>query len=376
MYQAEAEWSGAEFDYSESVGQVLYDNQIDYDIVPIDALKGAIPENGRLRINRAEYNCFIVPHSTSLPISAIKELYELSQNGANVVYADSFPEYSNEGTSINEYIRENERLSVVKTENLADYMKSNGFVDVLCEEKREENKFLRVLHGERNGNDIYMLNNENETRKIETPIRFKNFSGGDYIIYDALANSAKRGYSADGVIRIRLLPYSSVVILPGKASKKLPKSDVLKTEGEIALNGGYELSLACEAEYPDFKKYGRLDRLKNVTARDMLPNFSGHMRYETQFDISINPDLMYILDLGYAGETAEVCLNGENIGIRIAPPYRFDISDYVRDGTNEICITVTNHLGFEIHDEFSRYLRFEPSGLIGPVRIEKYSVCE
>ena len=164
--------------------------------------------------------------------------------------------------------------------------------------------------------------------------------------------------------------------MTGRVPKELPESDVLKKEGETALDGGYELSLAREAEYPDFRKHGILDRLKNITARNMLPQFSGHMRYETRFDIPVDPELRYILDLGYAGETAEVSLNGEYAGIRIAPPYRFDISDYIRDGANEICITVTNHLGFEIHDEFSRYLKFEPSGLIGPVRIGKYSVCK
>lgn len=370
LYQAEAEWSGAKFDYSESVGKVLYDNQIDYDIVSIDSLKDAISESGKLKINRAEYDCFIVPHSTALPIGAIKKLYELSQSGVSVVYADAFPEYSNEGVSINKYIQDSENLSVVKTEEIAEYMQSHGFVDVLCKEKSDTNRFLRVFRCERNGNGIYMLNNENETREIDTPIRFKNFGGGDYIIYDAMANSAKRGYSADGKIKIKLSPYSSVVIITGKVSKDLPKADALKSMGKTALNGVYELSLATEKEYPNFKKYGELDRLKNITARDMLPQFSGHMRYETRFDFSVNPNLKYILDLGYVGETAEVSLNGENIGIKIAPPYRFDISEYVKDGTNELCITVTNHLGFEVRDKFSRFLKFEPSGLIGPVKIE------
>lgn len=370
LYQAEAEWSGAEFDYSESVGKVLYDNQMDYDIVPIDALKDAISESGKLKINRAEYGCFIVPHSTALPIRAIKKLCELSQSGVSVVYADAFPEYSNEGVSINKYIQDSENLSVVKTEEIAEYMQSNGFVDVLCEEKTDVNRFLRVFHGERNGNDIYMLSNENETREIDAPIRFKNFGGGDYIIYDAMANSAKRGCSADGTIKIKLSPYSSVVIITGKVSKDLPKADALKSMGKTELKGVYELSLATEKEYPNFKKYGELDRLKNITARDMLPQFSGHMRYETRFDISVDPNLKYILDLGYVGETAEVVLNGENIGIKISPPHRFDISEYVKDGTNELCITVTNHLGFEVRDKFSRFLKFEPSGLIGPVKIE------
>lgn len=119
---------------------------------------------------------------------------------------------------------------------------------------------------------------------------------------------------------MKLSPYSSAVILTGKVPKELPKTDALKAENETVLNGSYVLSLATEADYPNFKKYAELDNLKNITARDMLPHFSGHMRYETRFDASVNSDKRYILDLGYVGETAEVSLNGENVGIRIAPP--------------------------------------------------------
>ena len=103
----------------------------------------------------------------------------------------------------------------------------------------------------------------------------------------------------------------------------------------------------------------------------MLPKFSGHMRYAVQFKAAIDKSKRYTLDLGYVGEIAEIEINGKNVGMRIAPPYVFDITEYIKDGVNELSVTVTNHLGFQQRDAFSRYLVFEPSGLIGPVKIKE-----
>ncbi len=59
-----------------------------------------------------------------------------------------------------------------------------------------------------------------------------------------------------------------------------------------------------------------------------------------------------ILDLGDVKEAARVVLNGERVGVKLWPPYRFDITDYIIDGENilEICVsnTAENLLGTPI----------------------------
>lgn len=76
----------------------------------------------------------------------------------------------------------------------ADPMKNSA--DVLCaDEQSGANKLLRVFHGKRDECDIYMFNNENESLWVETTVKLKDFTGGEYIIYDAAENSAKRDLS-------------------------------------------------------------------------------------------------------------------------------------------------------------------------------------
>ena len=74
-------------------------------------------------------------------------------------------------------------------------------------------------------------------------------------------------------------------------------------------------------------------------------------------------------DMDIIYETAKVWLNGQQTGVRICPPYHFEIGESLRLGKNHLVVEVTNTLAKEQADFFSRYAPQEPSGLIGPVRL-------
>ena len=104
-----------------------------------------------------------------------------------------------------------------------------------------------------------------------------------------------------------------------------------------------------------------------------LAAYSGAIRYRTSFDVSSLPASgRLILDLGRVRGTAEVSVNGASAGVRVWSPYRFDITEAVRPGRNDVEILVCNTLG--------PYLRAvsptpyvlpgqERSGVYGPVRL-------
>jgi hypothetical protein len=76
------------------------------------------------------------------------------------------------------------------------------------------------------------------------------------------------------------------------------------------------------------------------------------------------------LDLGRVVATAEVRVNGEVAGIRVAPPWRVDISNQVQHGENRIEILVYNTLANHYLTIPTRYRGEGVSGLLGPVRLE------
>jgi len=76
------------------------------------------------------------------------------------------------------------------------------------------------------------------------------------------------------------------------------------------------------------------------------------------------------LDLGKVVATAEVRVNGQVAGIRVAPPWRADISKQVKPGENRIEVLVFNTLANHYLTIPTRYRGELTSGLLGPVTLE------
>ena len=80
-----------------------------------------------------------------------------------------------------------------------------------------------------------------------------------------------------------------------------------------------------------------------------------------------------VLDLGAANTTAEVAVNGQSVGVRLARPYRFDISDQVHEGDNILEVTVYNTLANYFstgpYESVFVFPGQTVSGLLGPVTV-------
>ena len=76
------------------------------------------------------------------------------------------------------------------------------------------------------------------------------------------------------------------------------------------------------------------------------------------------------LDLGHVLVAAELLVNGKSVGVRLARPFRFDLTGSLRAGKNTIEVRVANTIA--PHYTVTRNahnLGPTASGLIGPVRL-------
>ncbi|MBQ3168576.1 MAG: hypothetical protein IJB99_02310, partial [Clostridia bacterium] len=71
--------------------------------------------------------------------------------------------------------------------------------------------------------------------------------------------------------------------------------------------------------------------------------YSGEVEYSADITI-LNEAKKRTLDLGLVYEKARLYVNGKEAGVRIAPPYAFDITGYMKKGKNDIRVIVTNSL--------------------------------
>jgi hypothetical protein len=150
---------------------------------------------------------------------------------------------------------------------------------------------------------------------------------------------------------------------------------------EVSLQNNWKLAFNKGWDTPEFievKELKSLTELKN----DAVKHYSGTTTYTKSIDTK-ETGKSTILDLGEVANIAEVSINGEKVGVKWAPPFQFDITNYIKRGKNELEIKVTNTWRNQLIFDNKRLkgakktwttappkkneLELEKSGLIGPV---------
>ena len=106
-----------------------------------------------------------------------------------------------------------------------------------------------------------------------------------------------------------------------------------------------------------------------------LKNYSGKLVYRRRIDVKKHDYERYELSLGDVYVTAKVIVNGETAAVLTYPPYVCDVTDLLRDGGNELEITVSNTLCNHyatIPSPYANYPADAASGLAGPVALLAY----
>ena len=371
LYDAEAYWSGGKFMYTDRIARLLTEHQLDFDIIPTDYLEKAEIIGNVFRLAKETYPALIVPFAEYLPKRTLAAIAHLAEAGVPVFVVDGMPRCAETGAQA-----DIPGCRVISADDVDASVRGIGAADVTLTTNDDVSRYLRFYHYTVGGTHYYMLTNEGIHATIRTNARFSAFHGGNYAVYDAMNNTASAQYSADGCVALDLPPYASTILVFGDLPQPLaavPVHDELITA--YPLETTWDIYLAEQKDYPIFAPYRSTEKLFNITGRDGLPRFSGHMQYEGMLRMdSVLDNMRVILDLGYVGESATLIVNGTRVGDAIVPPYRFDITEAMQNGQNSIVVEVTNHYGWTMRDGFSKFLAFEPSGLLGPVTVEIHRV--
>ncbi len=121
---------------------------------------------------------------------------------------------------------------------------------------------------------------------------------------------------------------------------------------------------------------------------DSIKYYSGSAVYSTTFDLEAVPSAPTYLDLGKVMVMARVKVNGHDAGGVWTAPYRVDVTPYLQQGENTVEVEVVNNwknrmIGDDALPEDQRQIwtnvwihhkgdELQPSGLMGPVRLQSY----
>ena len=361
FYNAEGEWAGGEYEQFYNICRVLTQSNIDFDIVPLDALtsRGEV-QGGKLYINGEDYGALIVSKCERLPTKCILTLDRYASSGLPVIFVNGMVKKTAEGTKIPFSQSKFERVSL---KGLAKNLKGRGVCQLECKGQGIEN--LRFYHVERENKDIYLFSNEGNKTDIVAQIKLKQ--AGECLIYEPWDNKCYCQDAKDGYLDLILEKNNMLFVIFGdEIPKNIPK---MKRESmRTRCNIPFDIYLKEEGS-DTACSIAKGSELFDITAPNKYPDFSGSVIYEGKFK---GIDGFDVIDFGDVGETCELWVNGKYLGARINAPYKFSLKDALKEGENELKVVVSANLGHRRRDGLSSYMQIPPTGLLGDIYLCKY----
>ena len=366
FYNAEGEWTGGKHQAIDGLCRTLTRGQIDFDIIPYDALADARVCEGRLRINGEDYGALIVSESEILPADRLSCFCRLAAEGLPVIYTDSLPTRVAEGGDVEPLLTDAE---AVATDDIVSVLRARG----LCRLSGTGDglRHLRSYHVSREGEgrEIYLFSNEAIRGRVDAKLTLPHT--GDCLIYEPWDNRLYRASARDGVLSLHLEQGNMLFVIFGE---EIP-SDTPYYSCEVErmpLPLRFTIDIRQEGE-EEYRTLTTDAECFDLSAPGGMTEFSGYIRYRSVFEAR---EGFRVLDLGEVGEVAEAWLNGKYVGSRITAPYKFDLAEALCDGENQLEVVVTSNMAHRRREGLSSFIQIPPTGIIGEIALCRYSDAE
>ena len=200
-----------------------------------------------------------------------------------------------------------------------------------------------------NGSDIYFISNpDSVSRTFNCSFRVSGMKPELWYAMDGrIVDSDNYSMTPERTdMYISLEPQESVFVVFRETTslKTFDERKEFKEIFSLSLDNDWKVSFMPEYGYGeeiDFPVLSDWSKSDNEEVR----YYSGSATYTNMIDIDekvLSQSLKAELDLGKVGFSAELKVNGENVGIRWMKPYKFDISSYLKAGKNVIEVLITN----------------------------------
>lgn len=336
IYPAENDWMGESMPL-ETPAEALNRAQVDFWVLPEDALQQALPEG-------VEISLWIVPQTRFLSLRAARAIARRGRRGTVFVGARPTMVPDAEAAEETELLAALGACEVVPLDRLGAYCRERGLLAGLAEPAFEQ---LRIYRYWKDGAWQYMLFNESAEAVFDGTV--------------TLAGGERLG--------LRLCPYEAAVLAGGEFVIRPAPAPMAAAEC-IDVSDNWRLSLA-EAGGA-FSEPQPMEKLLPVS--DTRPQFAGWMRYERTLTLDEAPQRA-VLEAEWLYETADIYVDGVLVNTRLTPPYRFDLSGALHAGENRIrvdaaCPPARDAVRLDKGPFGPSRSVIEPTGMFGKITLE------
>ncbi|MCX8534043.1 glycosyl hydrolase [Chryseobacterium luquanense] len=325
-------------------------------------------ENQKIQVSKegSAYQVLIIPELTYLPESTLKNIVDLAQNGASIIF-------QNEPKDIpGNFEVEKRRTQLKSLWNQIPFQNQEGNLKfanvgkgkiVLTSDVAKALEYLKIEREKLTdtglkfvrrqfdgGKYYYIVNHTSKEINQNIPLNYigkqvtlMNPENGNYGLAETQNNSVK----------VQLKSGESLII---KTSEILDNSITKwnyteKTDAPILLNQPWQLTF--KEGGPELPKTKTLDKLQpwtNFTEDASTQSFSGTGVYTTTLKLKKKNADDYLLKFDKLYESAKVIVNGQDAGIVWSLPFEINIGKYLKKGKNTIQIEVCNLMANRIRD--------------------------
>ncbi|REC42188.1 glycosyl hydrolase [Chryseobacterium sp. 5_R23647] len=330
------------------------------DMVSDKMISESKSENQNIQVtkNGGSYKVLVIPELTYLPESTLKNILELAQNGASIIF-------QNEPKDIPGNFEVEKRRTQLKSlwnkipfQNQTGNLKMASFgkgkiilssdvakaLELLkIEREKLTDTGLKFVRREFDGGKYYYI--VNHTSKEINEFVPLYYSGKQVALMNPENGNFGIGEIQNNSVRIQLKSGESLIIQASENTDiTIPKWKYIeKTDAPIVLNQPWQLTF--KEGGPELPKSKTLDKLQpwtNFTEDPSTQSFSGTGVYTTSFKLKKNKADDFVLKFNKLYESAKVIVNGQDAGIVWSIPFEINIGKYLKKGKNTIQIEVCN----------------------------------
>jgi hypothetical protein len=383
-----------------------------FDYINSEVIKNSLTvKEGKLTLpNGISYSILVLPKLKTMRPELLSKIKELVENGAVVLGPK--PERS---PSLQGYPRADDQVRSMANElwgnidgaknKIHHYgkglvisgMNMQEALDLVklipdCKTGTNDDGVL-FIHRQLEEGAIYFISNQ-KNEPVDIVAQFR-IAGKEPELWDAVSGTVRdlpSFWQTAGTtsIPLHLAPNGSSFILFRKDGTKgdTARSNYPKSMKSIAIIKPWTVVFDSKGRGPE--KPVLFDTLTDwsLHANDSIKYYSGTAYYHNTFKLEKPEDgIKYVIDLGVARDIAKVSVNGVELGGAWTPPYQVDITRALKRGENKLEIKVVNTwvnrlLGDALLPANRRKTAalfgpdpgagLEPSGLLGPVKIDLY----
>lgn len=317
-------------------------------------------ENQKIQFSKegSAYQVLIIPELTYLPESTLKNILDLAQNGASIIFQNEPKDIPGNFEVEKRRMQLKSLWNQIQFQNQSGNLKFANFGKGKIVLSSDIAKALEYLNIEREkltdtglkfvrrqfdgGKYYYIVNHTSKEINQDIPL---NFIGKQVALMNPKNGDFGLAQTQNNSVRVQLKSGESLMIKASENSdNSVPKWNYTeKADAPLALNQPWKLTF--KEGGPDLPKTRTLKKLEpwtNFTEDPSTQSFSGTGMYTTTLNLKKKNTDDYLLKFDKLYESAKVMVNGQEAGIVWSIPFEINIGKYLKKGKNTIQIEVCN----------------------------------